>query len=126
MSHFHVAGEEEKKMYCWGRDDGGESLGAAPAVQWGLEETKELIRIRAEAERGSASPARRSKALWEAVSAEMLLRGFARTPDQCKCKWKNLLNRYKVLFLLPYVLTSINAKTLPFFFFLITVGKGKI
>lgn len=64
-------------------------------VQWSQEETKELIRIRAELERDS-SVAKRGKTLWEAVSSRMSARGFSRTSDQCKCKWKNLLNRYKV------------------------------
>ncbi|KAF3447899.1 hypothetical protein FNV43_RR08606 [Rhamnella rubrinervis] len=63
-------------------------------VQWSQEETKELIRIRAELERDS-TVAKRGKTLWEAVSSRMLARGFSRTSDQCKCKWKNLLNRYK-------------------------------
>lgn len=71
---------------------------SAPAQgQWGQDETKELIRIRTELERDS-TVAKRSKALWDAVSSNMSQRGFFRTPDQCKCKWKNLLNRYKVYF----------------------------
>ncbi|PON94656.1 C2H2- zinc finger protein family [Trema orientale] len=85
-------------MYGWG-DDEKERIRAmvmAPSAQgqWGQEETKELIRIRTELERDS-SVVKRSKALWDAVGSMMLERGFIRTPDQCKCKWKNLLNRYK-------------------------------
>lgn len=67
----------------------------SPTGQWGPEETKELIAIRGELERDS-SVAKRSKALWEAVSSRMADRGFSRTSEQCKCKWKNLLIRYKV------------------------------
>lgn len=78
-------------------------MSASVQGQWGPQETKELISIRAEMERDSSSPspsatgagAKRSKALWDAVSFKMSELGFARTPDQCKCKWKNLLNRYK-------------------------------
>lgn len=66
----------------------------SPTGQWGPEETKELIAIRGELERDS-SVAKRSKALWEAVSSRMADRGFNRTSEQCKCKWKNLLIRYK-------------------------------
>ncbi|XWS49402.1 hypothetical protein CRYUN_Cryun12cG0000400 [Craigia yunnanensis] len=62
--------------------------------QWGQEETRELILIRGELERDSTT-AKRNKTLWEIVSARMRDRGYSRTPDQCKCKWKNLLNRYK-------------------------------
>ena len=92
-------------MYGWRRDhDESFHAGASATMsaasqqqqgQWGQEETRELIRIRGDMERDSAA-SKRSKALWEAVSAAMLGRGFSRTPDQCKCKWKNLLNRYKV------------------------------
>ncbi|WCJ20599.1 Trihelix transcription factor GT-3b [Euphorbia peplus] len=63
-------------------------------LQWGEEETKELIRIRAELEK-DFTVAKRNKALWEIVSVKMRESGHRRTPDQCKCKWKNLINRYK-------------------------------
>ncbi|GKU95952.1 hypothetical protein SLEP1_g9246 [Rubroshorea leprosula] len=63
--------------------------------QWGQEETRELIAIRGELER-DFTVSKRTKALWEVVSAGMRERGYIRTPDQCKCKWKNLLSRYKV------------------------------
>jgi hypothetical protein len=35
--------------------------------------------------------------MWEAVAARLRERGYRRTADQSKCKWKNLVNRYKVL-----------------------------
>lgn len=97
-------------MYGWGDEEeeslGGTGIGPMMAVmsasaqgQWAPAETKELIAIRAEMERDSSSSSttvsKRSKVLWDAVSSKMAERGFARTPDQCKCKWKNLLNRYK-------------------------------
>ncbi|XP_078438050.1 trihelix transcription factor GT-3b-like [Wolffia australiana] len=62
--------------------------------QWGQQETRDLIAIRAVLERDS-SLAKRNKTLWEAVAARMRERGYRRTPEQCKCKWKNLVNRYK-------------------------------
>ncbi|XP_074560724.1 trihelix transcription factor GT-3b-like [Curcuma longa] len=62
--------------------------------QWGQQETRDLIAIRADLER-DPSLARRNRTLWEAVAARMRERGYRRTPDQCKCKWKNLVNRYK-------------------------------
>ncbi|KAF8027994.1 hypothetical protein BT93_E0797 [Corymbia citriodora subsp. variegata] len=100
-----------------GEDDDGESLGrigmmassllspapsaAAPQQQqqqhqpqWSQQETREFIRIRAELERDFTA-AKRNKNLWEIVSARMKERGYRRTPEQCKCKWKNLMNRYK-------------------------------
>ena len=65
--------------------------------QWGLQETKEFIGIRAELEK-DFTVTKRNKTLWEMVSAKMREKGYRRTPEQCKCKWKNLVNRYKVLF----------------------------
>ncbi|KAK8614348.1 hypothetical protein V6N13_122708 [Hibiscus sabdariffa] len=62
--------------------------------QWGQEETRELIFMRGELEK-DFSATKHNKSLWEVVSAGMKDRGFTRTPDQCKSKWKNLLNRYK-------------------------------
>ncbi|XVE65441.1 hypothetical protein DITRI_Ditri07aG0181000 [Diplodiscus trichospermus] len=68
--------------------------GGGGGGQWGQEETRELILIRGELERDFTT-AKRNKTLWEIVSSRMRDRGYSRTPDQCKCKWKNLLNRYK-------------------------------
>ncbi|KAK9276805.1 hypothetical protein L1049_006341 [Liquidambar formosana] len=62
--------------------------------QWSHQETREFIGIRAELER-DFTVAKRNKTLWEVVAAKMKERGYRRTPDQCKCKWKNLVNRYK-------------------------------
>ena len=63
--------------------------------QWSHQETKDFIAIRAELERDFALT-KRNKTLWEAVASKMKEMGYKRTPDQCKCKWKNLVNRYKV------------------------------
>ncbi|XP_058086898.1 trihelix transcription factor GT-3b-like [Magnolia sinica] len=62
--------------------------------QWTHQETRDFIAIRAELER-DFNLAKRNKTLWEAVAARMKERGYRRSPDQCKCKWKNLVNRYK-------------------------------
>lgn len=69
--------------------------------QWSEEETREFIRIRADLEKDltaastGEAPAAKKKTLWEMASARMREKGFWRTADQCKCKWKNLLSRYK-------------------------------
>lgn len=71
-------------------------------AQWGDEETRDLILIRGEVER-EFTGIKRNKTVWEIVSFKMKEKGYSRTPDQCKCKWKNLLNRYKVLiFITPF------------------------
>ncbi|CAJ1930898.1 unnamed protein product [Sphenostylis stenocarpa] len=65
-----------------------------PQPQWSQQETREFIAIRAELERDFTA-SKRNKTLWEVVSSKMRERGFRRSPEQCKCKWKNLVNRYK-------------------------------
>ncbi|KAJ0989866.1 hypothetical protein J5N97_008222 [Dioscorea zingiberensis] len=62
--------------------------------QWSHAETREFIAIRAELER-DFTVSKRNKMLWEVVSTRMRERGYRRSPEQCKCKWKNLVNRYK-------------------------------
>ncbi|CAA7392846.1 unnamed protein product [Spirodela intermedia] len=80
-----------------GGDGGGGSRGGGERdrmAQWSFEETRELLASRAELDR-SFVETKRNKHLWAAVSSRMEERGFRRTPDQCKCKWKNLITRYK-------------------------------
>ncbi|KQK07886.1 trihelix transcription factor GT-3b [Brachypodium distachyon] len=63
--------------------------------QWSHAETAAFLAIRADLDRSFLST-KRNKALWEAVSARLHDHGgFARTPDQCKSKWKNLVTRFK-------------------------------
>ena len=64
--------------------------------QWGAQETRELIVARGEMERETIAARRSAKTMWEAVAARLRERGYRRTAEQCKCKWKNLVNRYKV------------------------------
>lgn len=62
--------------------------------QWGYHETKEFISIRAELEK-DFTQTKRNKTLWELIERKMKEKGYRRSADQCKCKWKNLVNRYK-------------------------------
>ncbi|XP_010553241.1 PREDICTED: trihelix transcription factor GT-3b isoform X3 [Tarenaya hassleriana] len=62
--------------------------------QWSVEETKEMIGIRAELDQ-TFMETKRNKLLWEVVSNKMRDKGFLRSPEQCKCKWKNLFTRFK-------------------------------
>uniref|UniRef100_A0ACD5ZPA5 Uncharacterized protein n=1 Tax=Avena sativa TaxID=4498 RepID=A0ACD5ZPA5_AVESA len=65
--------------------------------QWSHAETAAFLAIRADLDHSFLST-KRNKALWEAVSARLHAHsggGFARTPDQCKSKWKNLVTRFK-------------------------------
>lgn len=38
---------------------------------------------------------KRNKPLWEVISTKMKDKGYNRSSEQCKCKWKNLVTRYK-------------------------------
>ncbi|XVF76829.1 hypothetical protein PTKIN_Ptkin13bG0298300 [Pterospermum kingtungense] len=62
--------------------------------QWSIQETKEFLMIRAELDR-SFMETKRNKMLWEVISTRMREKGFNRSAEQCKCKWKNLFTRYK-------------------------------
>ncbi|KAJ4979594.1 hypothetical protein NE237_010374 [Protea cynaroides] len=62
--------------------------------QWSLQETKEFLAIRAELDR-TFMETKRNKLLWEVISSKMKERGYTRSSEQCKCKWKNLVTRYK-------------------------------
>ena len=63
--------------------------------QWSIQETKEFLMIRAELDR-SFMETKRNKLLWEVISTKMREKGYNRSAEQCKCKWKNLVTRYKV------------------------------
>ncbi|CAN4075819.1 unnamed protein product [Withania somnifera] len=73
---------------------GGGSSGGAPP--WSNQEIRDLIGIRGELEMEFSSVKRSNlKNLWEIVAGKMSERGYRRSGDQCKSKWKNLINRYK-------------------------------
>ncbi|XP_021744776.1 trihelix transcription factor GT-3b-like [Chenopodium quinoa] len=62
--------------------------------QWSVQETKEFLIIRADLDRNFMET-KRNKLLWEVISTKMREKGFNRSAEQCKCKWKNLVTRYK-------------------------------
>ncbi|KAL0728786.1 hypothetical protein Bca4012_024879 [Brassica carinata] len=72
-----------------GGGGGGERI-----PQWSMDETKELLGIREELDQ-TFMETKRNKLLWEVVAAKMADKGFARSAEQCKSKWKNLVTRYK-------------------------------
>ncbi|KAF2614647.1 hypothetical protein F2Q70_00006981 [Brassica cretica] len=73
-------------------DSGGG--GGERIPQWSIEETKELLGMREELDQ-TFMETKRNKLLWEVVAAKMADKGFARSAEQCKSKWKNLVTRYK-------------------------------
>ncbi|CAK7343912.1 unnamed protein product [Dovyalis caffra] len=62
--------------------------------QWSIQETKEFLMIRGELD-PTFMEKKRNKVLWEVISNKMKEKGYNRSADQCKCKWKNLVTRYK-------------------------------
>ncbi|KAL3360512.1 hypothetical protein AABB24_013773, partial [Solanum stoloniferum] len=63
---------------------------------WSNQETRDFIAIRGELEIEFSSAKRSNlKNLWEIVAARINERGYRRSAEQCKSKWKTLINRYK-------------------------------
>ncbi|KAL1808132.1 hypothetical protein ACET3Z_025122 [Daucus carota] len=62
--------------------------------QWSIQETGDFLMIRAELD-PNFMETKRNKALWEVVATKMKEKGYNRSAEQCKCKWKNLVTRYK-------------------------------
>ncbi|KAG9155910.1 hypothetical protein Leryth_004157 [Lithospermum erythrorhizon] len=62
--------------------------------QWSMQETRDFLMIRGEFD-PSFMETKRNKLLWEAIATQMRERGYNRSGEQCKCKWKNLVTRYK-------------------------------
>lgn len=86
--------------------------------QWTHAETKEFLGIRAELD-PSFMETKRNKPLWQAISARLEQKGFNRTPEQCKSKWKNLVTRFKVSSVITFLFLFFLYGTLFFFLFLI-------
>ncbi|XP_051130473.1 trihelix transcription factor GT-3b-like [Andrographis paniculata] len=77
-----------------GIDPGGGGGAADRLPQWSHQETKDFLMIRAELD-PTFMETKRNKLLWEVISTRMKEKGYNRSGEQCKCKWKNLVTRYK-------------------------------
>ncbi|XP_076890958.1 trihelix transcription factor GT-3b-like [Bidens hawaiensis] len=71
-----------------------DSSGGDRLPQWSVQETRDFLMIRAELD-PTFMETKRNKVLWEIISTKMKERGYNRSGEQCKCKWKNLVTRYK-------------------------------
>ncbi|CAH1418721.1 unnamed protein product [Lactuca virosa] len=74
--------------------DTGGGAAADRFPQWSVQETRELLMVRAELD-SKFMETKRNKLLWEVISTKMKERGYNRSGEQCKSKWKNLVTRYK-------------------------------
>ncbi|KAK1412398.1 hypothetical protein QVD17_33621 [Tagetes erecta] len=84
-----AGGSHQLHHHMMSVDPGGDRF-----PQWSLQETRDFLMIRAELD-PTFMETKRNKVLWELVSTKMKERGYNRSADQCKCKWKNLVTRYK-------------------------------
>ncbi|KAL3844368.1 hypothetical protein ACJIZ3_001771 [Penstemon smallii] len=64
--------------------------------QWSKQETRDLIEIRAQIE-WDFNTTEMKESLWEMLANRMTEKGYTKTIDQCKCKWRNLVTKYKEL-----------------------------
>ncbi|XP_057487005.1 trihelix transcription factor GT-3b-like [Actinidia eriantha] len=62
--------------------------------QWSVQETRDFLMIRAELH-PTFMETKRNKLLWEVIATKMKDKGYNRSAEQCKSKWKNLVTRYK-------------------------------
>lgn len=67
---------------------------------WSNQETRDLIEMRAQVE--LAAKTNSTINLWEMVADRMRDRGYRRTADRCKWKWKNLVAAYKVFCIITF------------------------
>ncbi|KAL2484828.1 Trihelix transcription factor GT-3b [Abeliophyllum distichum] len=74
--------------------DTGSGGGADRFPQWSIQETRDFLMIRAELD-PTFMETKRNKLLWEVISTKMKEKGYNRSAEQCKCKWKNLVTRFK-------------------------------
>ncbi|KAI5660423.1 hypothetical protein M9H77_29216 [Catharanthus roseus] len=76
-------------------DTGGGGVGGGDRLtQWSVQETRDFLMIRGEFD-PTFMEIKRRKLLWKIIATEMKEKGYNRSAEQCKCKWKNLINRYK-------------------------------
>ncbi|KAL3531684.1 hypothetical protein ACH5RR_005205 [Cinchona calisaya] len=73
---------------------GGGGVGGDRFPQWSIQETRDFLMIRAELD-PTFMETKRNKLLWEVIATKMREKGYNRSAEQCKCKWKNLVTRYK-------------------------------
>ncbi|KAF5953610.1 hypothetical protein HYC85_006466 [Camellia sinensis] len=63
---------------------------------WSVQEARDFLMIRAELD-PTFMETKRNKLLWDVIATKMNEKGYNRSTEQCKNKWKNLVTRYKVL-----------------------------
>ncbi|XP_074364923.1 trihelix transcription factor GT-3b-like [Apium graveolens] len=91
--HLHQHQQQQQQLY-YPQQSVSIDAGGDRFPQWSIQETRDFLMIRAEFDQ-KFMETKRNKLLWELISSKMKELGYNRSPDQCKCKWKNLVTRYK-------------------------------
>lgn len=90
--HHHLLHHQlQQQQVSVNIDTGGDRF-----PQWSMQETRDFLMIRAELD-PTFMETKRNKLLWELIATKMKEKGYNRSAEQCKCKWKNLVTRYKVV-----------------------------
>ncbi|GKC27164.1 trihelix transcription factor GT-3b [Tanacetum coccineum] len=84
----HISGGIDQSIAS-GAGGGGDRF-----PQWSIQETRDFLMIRGDLDQ-TFLETKRNKLLWEVISGKMKERGYNRSAEQCKAKWKNLVTRYK-------------------------------
>ncbi|KAK9159088.1 hypothetical protein Scep_005662 [Stephania cephalantha] len=97
--HHHHHQHQQQYLHHQQQQLSGSSVEGTVVVgdrvpQWSVQETREFLAVRSEYDQAFMET-KRNKVLWELISNKMKEKGFHRSADQCKCKWKNLVTRYK-------------------------------
>ncbi|WOH10957.1 hypothetical protein DCAR_0830434 [Daucus carota subsp. sativus] len=88
--HHHLLHHQlQQQQVSVNIDTGGDRF-----PQWSMQETRDFLMIRAELD-PTFMETKRNKLLWELIATKMKEKGYNRSAEQCKCKWKNLVTRYK-------------------------------
>ncbi|XP_022742413.1 trihelix transcription factor GT-3b-like [Durio zibethinus] len=92
--HHHLQQQQQQQQQYHQQQPISVNVDTDRFPQWSIQETKEFLLIRADLDR-SFMETKRNKLLWEVISTRMREKGYNRSAEQCKCKWKNLVTRYK-------------------------------
>lgn len=94
---YHLLQQQQQQQIYYPQQQISVSIdaGGDRFPQWSIQETRDFLMIRAELDQ-KFMETKRNKLLWDLISSKMKELGYNRSADQCKCKWKNLVTRYKV------------------------------
>ena len=76
--------------------------GICSMAEWSAQETSSLLGIWGAADvQSRLDGVVRNKTIYEKIARELVVHGYERTWQQCRTKVKNLVKRYRMIYLLP-------------------------